>query len=517
MARALNRRQLEKLQELYGEVEATFEGKLGAVDLSRYRDDPVGFQRDILHDEPWSRQVEMAEAVRDHAQVAVRGANGVGKDHEAAVLMLWWVYTRPGALALSTGPTQRQVDEIVFGRELKRLLGRSGLPGELRAHALRLPDSKVTAAGELESGILGFVSTDLGKMRGHHAPNVFCTITEATDVIDGAFEAMFNNAVGENDRMLIVANPTEPTGRFYRATLPRSGWHSLRIAAYEHPNIVEGRTVLPGGPTKTWLEKVRREEGEGSRFWQIYVEAEFPDQPTDALVTRGWIEASDARWAAGMFESSTGMAPVVGLDVAREGGDLCVAAPVLGRVVKPVVTWEPNATNPTLDTVLRAEAVMVAYGGFPEPNILGPPALQLGQARARGVFVVDVALMGGGVVDRLRERGWDVVDWNGQRAAREAQEPERWENMRGWGYWTLREAYQHGGIVCAPDERLAEDLLATRYEAGLRDRTKIIRKPEIKAALGRSPDRADAVMMGWMTANGGAVGAGGADTSTPVG
>ncbi len=468
MARALNQRQLAKLFELYGEVEQTFEGKLGNVDLSRYKDDPVGFQRDILKDEPWSRQVEMAEAVRDHAQVAVRGANGVGKDHEAAALMLWWVYTRKGALVLSTGPTQRQVDEIVFGRELKRLLGRSGLPGELRAHALRLPDSKVTAAGELESGILGFVSTDLGKLRGHHAPNVFAVITEATDVIPEAFEAMFNNAIGENDRMLIVANPTEPTGRW-------------------------------------------------SRFWQIYVEAEFPDQPTDALVTRAWIEASDARWAAGMFESSTGQAPVVGLDVAREGGDLCVAAPVLGRVVKPVVCWEPNAVNPTFDTVLRAEAVMIAYGGYPEPSVLGPPELQLGQRKARGVFVVDVALMGGGVVDRLRERGWDVVDWNGQRAAREAQEPERWENMRGWGYWTLREAYQHNTIVCAPDERLAEDLLATRYEAGLRDKTKIIRKPEIKATLGRSPDRADAVMMAWWHANGGASGAGGADSSTQAG
>ncbi len=44
----------------------------------------------------------------------VRSANGCGKDWLAARLALWWVYARQG-LVLLTGPTERQVVEIVMG------------------------------------------------------------------------------------------------------------------------------------------------------------------------------------------------------------------------------------------------------------------------------------------------------------------------------------------------------------------------------------------------------------------
>ncbi len=49
-------------------------------DFEQYADDPVGFIRDVLGDQPWSRQVEMAESVLKHPLVVVRSANAVGKD-----------------------------------------------------------------------------------------------------------------------------------------------------------------------------------------------------------------------------------------------------------------------------------------------------------------------------------------------------------------------------------------------------------------------------------------------------
>src|SRR2546429_172942 len=82
-----------------------------------YADDPVGFALDILRENPaklWGKLREMLELVRDHALVAVKGANGVGKDHVAAILAMWWCYARDG-LVIITGTTQRQVTEILFG------------------------------------------------------------------------------------------------------------------------------------------------------------------------------------------------------------------------------------------------------------------------------------------------------------------------------------------------------------------------------------------------------------------
>ena len=89
-------------------------------DLTRYANDPVGFLTDVLGDAgaPYSKQAEMLEALVEHRRVSVVGANGSGKDWAAARAMLWWTETRPDATALTLGPTQRQVEEIVW-REMR--------------------------------------------------------------------------------------------------------------------------------------------------------------------------------------------------------------------------------------------------------------------------------------------------------------------------------------------------------------------------------------------------------------
>ncbi|MCY4450101.1 MAG: hypothetical protein OXE02_14795, partial [Chloroflexi bacterium] len=87
-----------------------------AEDFTRYADDPVGFVNDVLGEagKPYSKQVEMLEAVVDHRRVSVVGANASGKDWAAARAVLWWIETRTDAKAVVTGPTQRQVEEIVW-------------------------------------------------------------------------------------------------------------------------------------------------------------------------------------------------------------------------------------------------------------------------------------------------------------------------------------------------------------------------------------------------------------------
>src|SRR5437899_10984431 len=115
MAAGLDPKRLAALERKYAGLVASHDERdtgWTMAKLAKYVNDPVGFQRDVLKFEPWSRQIEMAESVLKNAQTAVRGCNGAGKDREAAALLLWWVYTRPGALGLITGPTQRQVDEI---------------------------------------------------------------------------------------------------------------------------------------------------------------------------------------------------------------------------------------------------------------------------------------------------------------------------------------------------------------------------------------------------------------------
>src|SRR5207244_280936 len=104
---------LEKLKLAVGDLIERGNASSAHGDLRRYADDPLGFCRDVLKVDPWSKQEEIAEAVRDRPQVHVRGANNLGKDAISAWLALWWAYAKEG-LVLLTSASERQVREILM-------------------------------------------------------------------------------------------------------------------------------------------------------------------------------------------------------------------------------------------------------------------------------------------------------------------------------------------------------------------------------------------------------------------
>ena len=63
------------------------------------------FIREVLDEDPWSIQEQIALAVRDYPQVAVPSCFGSGKDWIAARLVAWWVST--GGIAVTTADTFR--------------------------------------------------------------------------------------------------------------------------------------------------------------------------------------------------------------------------------------------------------------------------------------------------------------------------------------------------------------------------------------------------------------------------
>ena len=126
---------LGRLEHDLGELLARHERGRDLSEFGRYAEDPVGFIRRVLHGEPWERQVEIAEAVKANSLVVVRSANAAGKDWIAEGLALWWVYAH-GGLALVTGPTERQVREVVMGEVVTAFAKARDLPGELSREGL---------------------------------------------------------------------------------------------------------------------------------------------------------------------------------------------------------------------------------------------------------------------------------------------------------------------------------------------------------------------------------------------
>lgn len=83
--------ELTRLRTEVGEIVAKH-GSQSRQDFSKYYDDLVGFFREVLHREPWSKQVEMLEMVRDNPRCCFVSANSVGKDWAMSRLALWFCY-----------------------------------------------------------------------------------------------------------------------------------------------------------------------------------------------------------------------------------------------------------------------------------------------------------------------------------------------------------------------------------------------------------------------------------------
>ena len=322
---------LDRLEREFGEFVDRHEGGLSLEVLARYKGRFVSFCREMFRMEPTPQQLEAAQVLeRGDRQVLIQGANGTGKDTLTALWALYEVYVL-GALAILSGPTDRQVREVLMRRETGRLWNRAKgkLPGERYEMAIRIP-------GREQSGLLAFTATDPEKFVGHHAPRLFIGITEGQGVPAEIYEAAQRCLVGRGC-LLVVGNPTQPSGPFFSASRSKS-WTRLRWSALNHVNVVTGEERVPGAVTREWVESIRAEHGEGSRFWRIAVEALFPEDAEEQLIPTAHLDASTARWRCRELEGKAkGKLLVLGMDVARLGGDKTMIAVRQGGVVRKFV------------------------------------------------------------------------------------------------------------------------------------------------------------------------------------
>lgn len=196
-----------ELEREYGELLQEGEPARDLDRWSPWKEDPVGFMTEVLRSDPWRVQREIADSVRDRRKTVVVGSNALGKDWTCARIALWWAYA-VGGLAILTGPTERQVSEVLMRKEVGRAKRSGNLPGELYTGALRI-------RGE-EASILAKTASGVSDLTGFHGRRVLGIITEAQGVEEFAWEALQACATGPEDRLLAVGNPLEASGKFYR-------------------------------------------------------------------------------------------------------------------------------------------------------------------------------------------------------------------------------------------------------------------------------------------------------------
>lgn len=433
---------------------------------------------DVLGVDLWDKQREILTALNQPGvrRVGVKSCNGAGKTLTAAVAALTWLALRPDSIVVTTAPTTRQVRKLLW-REIRKLMGQAAARGR-PVGGIIPPEGPELKMGENWMAI-GFSSDDPVNMLGWHAPGgVLVIMDEGNGVSPEIWDALSSVMVGENDRLLVIANPTESSGPFYNLWKD-PGCVKFSISAEDTPNVKAGYEVIPGMISRAWVEDRKRVWGEDSPLYRSKVLAEFPDSSDDSLVPLSWwdianhthdalMEAHAANPSAGWVGDSH-----LGLDVARFGPDTTMAARAYAAGVRDLHRFRKASIPDTADWAVALFR-------------------QLGSRSMR----VDADGLGSGVYDLAAQRLGDrVVDMH---FGATAKDPERFFNAKAeWAWHTrmLMDPKREGGPIAMPrDDGLGVQLTACRWTQDRRGRIQVEPKDDLKKRIGRSPDEMDAAV-----------------------
>lgn len=464
---------------------------------------------------------------KQRSKAVLASCNSAAKSHTLAALICYWITNMVGSKVITSAPTARQNDQVLWSEIRKMIKGaRIPLGGALMPKASEWHfDAEWYAVG------LNAQVTEA--FQGRKSPRLLIVVDEASGCKEPMFEAMQGNMASGRPLMLLASNPTRATGQVHRAFhAGRNEWFTRRIDAFDLVNLAPFKQefddpkttfarklqLLRTAPelskhlaTGRWAASLLSEFGEDSDVWRVRVRGLFPKGDPTQLISLGDVADARARWrqinameraeaeeaaAKGKqfpwwkFRELLGDKAQGGLDVARYGDcDSVLAAQAL-LTSMPHRTWGQQSTT--------------NLSGFVRDAI---EELQLHQTN------VDEPGVGGGPVDQLDGMVAGIVPFNG---GRRAWNPTRFANLRSEQFWHLRMLLQKG-LPALPDCDLTEgQLTAIRYSYLPTGERRVETKEEMAARGVHKMDHADAEMMAYANVPGADALTTGRDTLVPL-
>ena len=435
----------------------------------KYADDPGKFDA-FMYDwglgilegwEPqdwWHREVD--EAITSYLKgpetkplcIAVSSGHGAAKTSYVARRIHWFMSCRAHPQVVCTANTESQLitkswRELAKWHKLahnKHWFDWTATSYYLKTH----PETwKAHAIPWSENNTEAFAGT--------HEENVLVVFDEASKISDKIWEVTDGVFTTKKNIWLVFGNGTRNTGRFYDC------FHKLKGKPWLTWQI-DSRTCRAAN--KPYLEAlVEQYGGEDTDQARVRVRGLFPKTATRQLISTAAVEKCMEHETEG-WEM---MPKVMGVDIARFGENSSVICIRQGRKVYPMEVL------PKMDLMATAHHV----------------AEVIKRERPLQVFV-DGSGIGAGVVDRLRQLNFPIVDVNG---GNQSLNP-RFLNKRAEMWWELKE-FIEGLCELPKDPKLKDELTVVEYDFTDKGRIRLDRKADIMADHGFSPDRADALSM----------------------
>jgi hypothetical protein len=441
--------------------------------IREWRQDPVKFAVDVFGIEPDAWQVDAMRALggsyNPARRLCLRACTGPGK----SATLAWMGWHRLACFA-STGEHPKGAALSITADNLKDNLwaelakwqGRS----PFLSAAFTWTKEKIYANDHPETWFLSARSfakdanaEAIGRaLSGLHSQYPFVLLDETGDMPSSVGRAATQIFTGNpRDAVIIQAgNPTSTSGLLYESCTKASDqWQVITITA--DPNDPKRTPRV----SREHAEEMIRTYGRDNPWVMATILGEFPPAGFNALLG---IEEVEAAMARVFKKDQIAAAPIVlGGDVARQGDDSSAIVMRQGRQAFPIRTLRIP------DTMLLAHQFAMEYR----------------DKHADAFFIDESGGYGAGVIDAMRQLGHAVI---GVQFGGKASD-YRYFNKRSEMYFEMAQWVKAGGAL-PPDRELKEELCATTY-VFQGDKFRIVDKDIIKAQIGRSPDRADALAL----------------------
>ena len=450
----------------------------------------------------WTAQEEILRLVYSGSKrICVVAGNEVGKGHVVSWLCFHWLQ-QPDSRVITSANTNQQVLENTW-YEIRKSHRKYGWPGEVQTQKW-----KFSAAKEA----IGVTTNEDDAFQGKHEGRLLVVFDESSGKRLDLLWSDLKTLVGEDGVIVLVGNPKRRTGIFAKAIEGDFGFEVLRVSGVEAADWQRENFTLPGLVSWSILRQWAEDDSnfprddtltiDDLRAW--YVSTTWTHPKTGVEIAGGlrddWARVhvlglkpkgeESILFPPDLVDMSQAARPdptgdiVFGLDVARSGGDRTVLTERRGFWTREILNLAKTTHDQTLALVVALYEERMAKHQR-RPNI---------DPKVRTIRV-DATGEGSGLADFLSARNIPIerIHFGGK-----PKDAEKYGNVRGELYHTLRSWMASGGQIPEGDE-ITEELegMEPQERAGKDgNMVKIIaRKSELREIIGRSPDRADALVL----------------------
>lgn len=387
----------------------------------------------------------------DSLRVAVATGHGVGKTAFVSWLINWFISTRPHPQIIATANTLPQLTGKTW-RELAKWhkMGINSHWFTWTATKFYLNDHPETWFAQA----VPWSEENTEAFAGTHERHVLIIMDEASGIPDPVWDVANGAMTTPGAMMFVFGNPTRNKGRFYECFhSQKHRWHTVRVDSRDCKTARNKKEIL------SWIE----DWGEDSDYVRVRVRGEFPKAADSQFIPTGVVEKCKKYVAEGYDYEPL----VLGVDVARFGDAQTVLCFRRGRKVYDLLKYRE------LDLMQTASRVGEA----------------INREHPEAVFVDSVGI-GAGLVDRLRQLGFEIIEVN----AGNTSDNKKYRNKRAEMWGNLRE-YLVNGAELPDDRELFEDLCSPEYSFTNTQQIQLERKTDMRSRGERSPDCADALAL----------------------